>query len=277
MSAKAPRSIETQIEINAPIDDVWKALADAEELSNWFPIKARIKPGAGGSVWSYWADDMQWESPIDIWEEPSHMRVVWMRPGKMGDFEVPFEVAVDYHLEARGGTTVLRLVHTGFSPDATWDNQYDGTRRGWDFQLPGLKHYLERHRGTKREVVFVRRGIEGSFEEAWSRLTGPGVLAAEGTLKGKRPGDRLELTTATGDRLVGTIQSIEAPKHLTAFIENLNDAYMRVAVEMGCQALPKPEVSLWLSTYGLDAATREKLESNFKRLLEGVVTAPLSP
>ena len=43
--SRTPRSIETQIEINAPVEAVWKALTDAAELANWFPVKARVKPG----------------------------------------------------------------------------------------------------------------------------------------------------------------------------------------------------------------------------------------
>ena len=116
------RTIETQIEIDAPVDAVWAALSESEELANWFPIKARVKPGAGGSVWSWWADDMQWESPIAAWEPNRHMRVVWLEPGEYGEMKVPFQIAVDYTLETRAGKTVLRLVHSGFSTDTAWDN-----------------------------------------------------------------------------------------------------------------------------------------------------------
>ena len=35
------RRIETQYEINAPVADVWRALTDAEWLTNWFPLEAR--------------------------------------------------------------------------------------------------------------------------------------------------------------------------------------------------------------------------------------------
>ncbi len=82
-------------------------------------------------------------------------------PGKTTSDDYFCQIAVDYHLEAAGGQTVLRLVHTGFSTDASWDKQYDGTVRGWAFELRGLEHYLERHRYTKREVVHAKNSIEG--------------------------------------------------------------------------------------------------------------------
>ena len=39
------RVIEKQIRIAAPTDVVWKALTDAEELTRWFPLDAKVKPG----------------------------------------------------------------------------------------------------------------------------------------------------------------------------------------------------------------------------------------
>ena len=49
--AQLTRTIEKELEIDAPIEAVWKALTDAEELTNWFPLEARVKPGVGGSIW----------------------------------------------------------------------------------------------------------------------------------------------------------------------------------------------------------------------------------
>lgn len=46
---KKERRIEKEIEINAPLEDVWKALTDANELARWFPLEARVTPGPGGT------------------------------------------------------------------------------------------------------------------------------------------------------------------------------------------------------------------------------------
>ncbi|MGH9858845.1 MAG: SRPBCC family protein, partial [Candidatus Acidiferrales bacterium] len=46
------RSVEETIEINAPVEAVWKALTDAEELTRWFPLKAGENPD--GTVWMAW-------------------------------------------------------------------------------------------------------------------------------------------------------------------------------------------------------------------------------
>lgn len=52
----------------------------------------------------------------------------------------------DYVLEAEGGKTVLRLVHSGFGSSADWDSEYEGTREGWSACFVGLKEGLEQHR-----------------------------------------------------------------------------------------------------------------------------------
>ena len=272
------RSIETAIEIEAPIEAVWKALADGDELANWFPLKARVTPGKGGSVWFWWSEGLEFETTIDVWEPNRHLRLIYAEPTPppaegedAPGFVVPFQIAVDYHLEAAGGKTVLRLVHTGFSADASWDNQYDGTVRGWAFELRGLKHYLERHRSTKREVIHAKTSIEGMpLNEAWNRLMSPEGLLAEGDLAGRRPGDRYAIATATGERLEGEIQINNPPKDLAATVRSLNDAFLRLRIDEGCFTAPHPEVNLWLSTYGLPAQQLAALQTSFESLLSGL-------
>jgi uncharacterized protein YndB with AHSA1/START domain len=50
--AKKERRVEREIEINAVVEDVWKALTDANELARWFPLEARVTPGVGGKIFS---------------------------------------------------------------------------------------------------------------------------------------------------------------------------------------------------------------------------------
>lgn len=33
---------------------VWRALTEAEELTRWFPLQARVTPGEGGEIWMSW-------------------------------------------------------------------------------------------------------------------------------------------------------------------------------------------------------------------------------
>ena len=43
------RYVEKTVVIDSPADVVWHALTDAEELTRWFPVDARVKPGLGSA------------------------------------------------------------------------------------------------------------------------------------------------------------------------------------------------------------------------------------
>ena len=276
------RRLETEIELDAPVEAVWKALTDAGELANWFPPYAEVKPGVGGHIRVVWDEKQDWTSPIGAWEPNKHLKVIWCEPTppeqaeqvrKDGIF-VPFPIAVDYYLEARGGQTLMRLVHSGFSTEASWDSQYDGTRRGWAFELRGLKHYLENHRGLKRAVVHARCDINDiPLEEAWRRLLGREALVAERVLAAGRVGDRYAITTTSGDHLAGEIRIIDPPKDFCATVENLNNAFLRVRIDEGCMTAPHPEVNLWLSTYGLALEETDALQKRWQAMLDDVFCA----
>ncbi len=273
------RRIETSISIDAPVDAVWKALTDGRELANWFPPYAEVKPGPGGHIRCVWGEKQDWTSPIGAWEPPRHLQVVWCEPtpkeeaekARKAGFFSPFRIAVDYYLEGKGGGTVLRLVHSGFSTDASWDSQYDGTRRGWASELGSLKHYLEHHRGTKRVLVRAQQDVSGlSIEDAWARLTGPEALVAEGSLAGLRAGDRYSIRTADGDRLEGEVGILNPPKDFVGTVEGLGGAYLRVRIDEACMTAPKTLAHLWLSTYGLPAAQTDALQKRWQTMMDNL-------
>lgn len=281
-----PRNIETQIELDASIEDVWKALTDGEGLANWFPIEARVTPGVGGAIWVSWGESMEYTSPIDAWEENKHLRTVWMPATPPDQVEqakqehrfIPFDVAVDYHLESKGGRTILRLVHSGFSRDSSWDNQYDGTVRGWEFELRGLKHYLEHHNGVKRTVVHAKHVInEGTtLEEAWSRLMSADGLGAGGALDGLGAGDRYTLTAAGGDELAGEVHIFDPPRDFCGTDEKHNHGLLRMRCDEACFTQGQSEVNLWLSTYGLSKDVTSGIQSRWQEMLNELLGTPIA-
>ena len=273
------RRIETEIDIHAPVDAVWKALTDADELSNWFPPFAEVKPGKGGHIRVVWGEKQDWTSPIGEWEPNKHLQLIWCEAtppekaeqAKKDGFFIPLRIAVDYYLESHGSQTRLRLVHSGFSTDTVWDNQYEGTERRWAFELRGLKHYLENHRGTKRVVVHAKRTINDvPVNEAWQRLMGPAALVADGSLASRQPGDRYAITTNTGDHLEGAVQILNPPKDFCGTADNLNNAFVRVRVDEACTGQPGREVNLFLSTYGLPADRTDALQKRWQTMLDDV-------
>jgi uncharacterized protein YndB with AHSA1/START domain len=262
------RAVETEIEIGAPREAVWAALTEADELTNWFPLEAVVEPGVGGKLVSGWGEE-QHACRIDEWVP--NERLVLSNETPDADGKLVFEQI--YTLSGAGETTRLHLVHSGFGPDARWDWLYDATRRGWSFELKGLRHYLERHLGTKREVIHATRFLDQVDEGTWEKLTGKDGLCAEGTLAGLEPGDRFAITTSRGDELQGKVWLSGPPRDFAGIVSNANDAYLRLRLDNSCTQPGRSEVNLWLSTYGLPRADRERLGDGFEAVLTGLFGA----
>ena len=52
----------------------------------------------------------------------------------------------------------------------------------------------------------------------------------------------------------GEVQICSPPMDFCGTVESLNDAFLRLRVDLGCHTSPVAEVNYWLSTYGLDPA-----------------------
>ncbi len=253
--AHAPtRSVEREIEIAAPAGAVWKALTDARELTRWFPLEARVTPGPGGAIWMRWDASETVDDRIEVWSPERHLKSV----GQAGSWA---GIATDYYLRGKGGGTVLRVVSSGFGADAT-DDVEQGFGYGWDFELRGLRHYLERHRGADRAVAWARARHTPGYEQAWARLTGPGGFFGAG-LPAAEPGQRCALATAAGDSLDGVVMLRQPPYQFAAVIEGWNDALLRAHLYGGT-------AMVWMSAYGVPEARVKEQERRWQESLSGL-------
>lgn len=260
------RTVEARLEINAPVDAVWKALTDARELARWFPIQARVRPGAGGGIWISWGQPFEGESEIRIWEPNSRLQTGW--PFTATPDSDKAMLIVDYHLESRAGKTLLRLVHSGFGVGGGWDAEYDGVTRGWGFELRGLKHYLENHPGIDRHAVWVRRPTKLKAEEAIARIIGPSGRVFRGPIDDLREGNPYRFVVVGGDTEVAGIVAMNLrPRSFCGNVPSMNNAFFRCDIE---RIGTGEEAWVWFSTYGLDSATTDRLQ---RHLNEAVTDA----
>ena len=267
------RSHEHEIEIDAPIEAVWKAIADAEEITNWFAEAARVTPGVGGTYWVSWGEGQEGESRIDAWDPPRRLRTSHV-PNQGGfdpekgcsmPSEAETSIIVEYTLEARGSKTLVRLVHSGIPVTPDWDGFYDGTDRGWGMFFQGLRHYLENRPGLTRKTIMIMQPIKIGLEEAWNKLTGVEGLAATETLQGVARGGKYSVTTAKGDELHGEVILNIPPKTLAMTIESLDNALLSASFEeMGGATF----FYMTLATYGWTAGQNEELCARWTQWLQ---------
>jgi uncharacterized protein YndB with AHSA1/START domain len=173
--AKA-RRFEMTIDVDALPDAVWSALTEAEELTRWFPLEARVVPGEGGSMSWGWGEGWAGESKIAAWEPNRRLKLIETRQGfdadgkPLADPNQDRQLIVEVTLESAAGKTRVRLVHSGFGEGTNWDDELDGISNGWQFELRGLRHYLERHRGRQRHHAWVHASSALTPAAIWQQL-----------------------------------------------------------------------------------------------------------
>lgn len=271
------RSHETIVEIAAPADAVWRGITEASEIVRWFCPQAEVSPGEGGRISLSWGPGMEGSSRITVWEPGRHLRLVEERPNGPRNCEAggvvqavddskPVEVVLDYYLEARGGTTVLRLVHSGFGVTSDWDGEFESTHYGWMMYLRNLRHAITRHPGTpcRQSMPMVQSQLEPAA--TWARLMSPGCFLAEGTVDGLQEGDRLEWRTANGDRISGVVTMSFPPKYIGATFEQANDGLFGITVEGSI-------VFLSLMFYGVEEAEAAAIEARWTSLMKSAVAS----
>ncbi len=251
------RSHEHELEIEASVQEVWKAITDAAELVNWFPLEAVVDPGAEGVITYSWGDELRNSCRVESWEKGAHLRTTWM-----GTEDQPSPLFVDWHLEGERGRTKLRLVHSGFGSGPEWDEEYEGTRLGWSYELQSLKHYLERHLGKRRTAFWIQQPVELQPSEVWSRLTAPDGLIRSGGVDSLQVGSKVDLQLASGDRVQGPALLLAPPREMAFAAENLGDGLIRFGYE-ACGSGPSAMIwlSLWDAKDEVAAGLRDRLQA----------------
>jgi len=141
---------ETVIDIQATPEEVFRALTEPEQLAKWFAPESRVDPRVGGEFSFSWGPGMESKHTISAWDPYTHFAsyrersYAYSREGKPVETGVIRRMAADYYIEAIGdGVTRLRLVQSGFGPEAAWDDEIEATKTGWADFLKKLKEVLE--------------------------------------------------------------------------------------------------------------------------------------
>lgn len=270
MSKEAPetRSIVQEIEIDAPIEAVWKAITEAKEITRWLSEEARVTPGVGGNYWVSWGEGQAGDSSIEVWEPGRRLRLRNLPAKKAEDPCTQYDeqaaqsttMIQEFTIESRGGKTVLRLVDSGIPDSKEWEGFYDGKTRGWDMFFRGLRHYLEKHPGEPRKNIVDFRSIKDDMNTAWKKLTGTAGLAASGSFVDLAEGMRYSVTTSLGDALTGEVLINLPPKTLSLTVENLNDALLSATFE---QMGGINYFYLTLAMFGMEPEAHQQLQKRW--------------
>jgi uncharacterized protein YndB with AHSA1/START domain len=213
---KPTRDIQLSVELDASPEDVFRAVTEGVELAKWLAPEARSTPPEGDKkahIWISWGEGMSAEKDIEIYDRPKHVR---HPSGK--NAETKAELYADWLIEAHaGGTTTLRLVHSGFSVGADWDDDYDAHERGWKLMLQNLKHYFARHKNEPTVHTPFMSKVDAPRPALWSTL-----LTKLGLPATPKAGDAFRLGNLTG------VVDLVSDKHeIGLVVRELGDALLR--------------------------------------------------
>jgi uncharacterized protein YndB with AHSA1/START domain len=251
------RAAAITLTLDAPLEDAWKALTDARELTRWFPLEADVRSAVGGSVAWRWSDHFAMVSRIDAWEPPRLLRLVQERERPHAADGAPLadesvqRVVIEFTLDTHQGQTRLRLVHSGFGSGAAWDDELEGVTNGWNYELRSLAHYLAHHRGRDRHFGWAWTTTSRAPADAWDALTGQGGMALPPS--SRDAGSPFTLTTPDGVTISGVSQLHVPGREWFGTAAELDNGICRLSLWLGGG---RTGVNVWFSTWSRNCAAR---------------------
>lgn len=143
-------SIEKSVEIDAPVERVWRALTDHGEFGEWFRVALDQPFAVGvpstGHITYPGYEHISWTAEI-VGIEPYRFAYRW--PHMDGNQKVREDwpwTLVEFTLESAGERTRLTVVESGFDalPSEARERSFRSNERGWAEQMKNIKAHIER-------------------------------------------------------------------------------------------------------------------------------------
>jgi uncharacterized protein YndB with AHSA1/START domain len=205
-----------EVTIAAPIDDVWRALRNPEQIRRWHGWHAE---GLDKEIELIYTQHVT-ESPEEHWMEVQG-----------GD---RFELT-----EAGDHRTRLRMTRAPLSGDSEWDAYYDDVNEGWLTFIHQLKFALEHHPGEDRRTIFL----------SGPGTTPPSTLTGLASLAGLTVGAPYAAVTPPGEELAGTVW-YRSEHQLGVTVDGWGDGLLVLAHMPASTTHPEGVSNLILTTYG---------------------------
>ncbi|MGK9167601.1 SRPBCC domain-containing protein [Inquilinus limosus] len=191
------RWVELEVLLPGTPEQVWQAIATGPGLSAWFTATT-VEERVGGAIRFEFGEGMASAGTVTVWEPP--FRFAYEERGWSS--EAP-PLATECVITSRSGDTcVLRLVHSLFTSEGSWDDEMEGFESGWPGFFEVLRAYLARFAGMRGAAARAMGMHPGSDLDAWTDLVGRLGLA------GANVGERRN-TPDGAPALAGTVERVQ--------------------------------------------------------------------
>ena len=134
------RSVRVKVQVSAPPEEVWAAIATADGISAWF-APTTFQSGSDGTpnrITFRFAPYSTDAVTVTAWEPPRRFVVE-----SSGFIPGGPSVTTEWTLHQGGGETcTVRVEHRMVADSAKWDAYLDGAESGWPEFFENLRSYL---------------------------------------------------------------------------------------------------------------------------------------
>jgi uncharacterized protein YndB with AHSA1/START domain len=236
------RWVEMEFIVPGTPEQVWQAIATGPGNTAWF-TPATIEERVGGAIKFDFGGGMSSSGTVTAFEPPH--RFCYEERDWNGDAPpVATEVVITSY---SGDRCIVRMVHSMFSTEDTWDDQFEGFEAGWPGFFEILRVYLKHFPDAKAASVRVMGKHDGPIGEAWAKLTT--ALGLEGANVGER-----RIAPANVPALIGVVERVHQVAGSCDVMLRLEEPHVGVAY-LGTFALEnKARAGISIYFYGDDAA-----------------------
>lgn len=149
--AERTRGYAHRVDIEAPVELVWRGLVDPELLAAWCGPNARVSAREGGSYSVRINGELERDAHIDVFDPGRRLRLIYMAPRGLPETEAV--MVDDFILDLEPGSVAVRLMGSGFPQDESWDSYYARVRAAWGLALAKLKIFSEQLASGKRALA----------------------------------------------------------------------------------------------------------------------------
>jgi hypothetical protein len=142
------RSFAHRVDIDVPVQRVWRAFTDSRLLEGWTRRGASVTPRENGQLKVPFAANIELDAHIDVLITPQRLRLILLPTRGMPAADArSAETAIveDFLFEKLPPSgTAIRLLSSGVPSAPVWVTYYLQQRRHWELALNRLKVFLEK-------------------------------------------------------------------------------------------------------------------------------------